>query len=842
MRGLTFSRRAAGLGLLAALILTGDAAGQPDVAPPPRPRFDPGPLPVGAVARIGRPRLNLPGAAIHVAFAPTGTLFVSAGNPAAAGQGADRVLILWDAATGSEVRRFRGHAGGVEALAYSSDGARIVTGGRDKTVRLWDVNTGAEVRQFQGHTAQVLAVAYSPDRKRIASAGHDSAVRVWNEETAQELQKFPAHNSQGTSNVQFSLDGRMLAVVDADFSIRLYDPDTGAQVAKLTGPTRDTLSIDFSRDGKRLASIGEDSKLWVWDVATEKELLRVAAHTALGSCVRFSPDGSILATGGSDGLIHFWDSAGKRLRSAAGHPRNNVSELSFSADGTMLASAGHDGTVRLWDVATGQELPQSGGAIAHAALSPDGKRLATAAGDRLVRFWEPTTGAEILPPLRTDRAVGALAFTPAGELMTSDSTDGFWVWNLDTGKGRQVGAHGSTAVARFAGGGRFVAASGSGPSFRLWDLDMAKGQPSATAISLTANQFSPVRAMALARTGGRLALGCGDGRIRAWELPVGRELYTVNINAPRSEPNALAWAPDGRTFASVGAADQLLRVIEAASGRERVLRPLSATSWAVAFSADGRLIAAGGSGSFRLCDARTGKELVSRATGQPVIGFVAFTPDGRHLVTAGTDIRIPAQKGPDVLIPGQGTALVWDVRALVKDPPPVAKPTAEEVETLWKALAGSDPVAAGDAVWRLAAAPDLALPLLKERLPKVAPGDANERVAKLIAELDDDEFETREKATQELIRLGGAATRAVRDALATSKSREVRRRAEEIIAKSVTNSVAWIEEVWVARGVEVVQRIDTAESRRLLETWAAGTGTLLAREARSALGPQKPAP
>lgn len=831
--------RFAGAVLLAATISATVAATEPEVAPAPRPKLAVAPLPAGAVARIGQPRLKLPGSVIHVAFAPSGTTFVSASNPGANDKADTRVLVLWDAATGSEIRRFRGHVGGVEALAYSSDGKRIATGGRDKAVRLWDVASGDEVRQFVGHTAPVLAVAYSPDRKLIASAGHDSIARVWDAETAKELRKFPAHKSQGTSNLQFSPDGRLLAVVSPDFSIRLWNPDTGDFVTRLTGPTRDTLSLDFSRDGKRLAVLGEEGKLRVWDVTTEKELLQVPAHTGVGACVRFSPDGSILATGGSDGAIHFWSSAGKRLRSAAGHPRNNVSELSFSSDGTVLASAGHDGTVRLWDVATGAELPQSGGIATHVALSPDGKRLATCSGDRIVRFWEPSTGKEILPALRTDRSVGALAFTPDGGLITSDSVEGLWVWDLETAKGRQIGAHGSTPVSRIAvgPGGRYVATSGSGGSFRLWETATDQPAPAAAAIAAALERHPPTGALAYSWNDARLALGCADGHVRVWDLARARELYATPTTS-----TALVWAPDGRSFASVGANDQVLRVWEGVSGKQRSAHVLSSVSWSVAFSPDGRLLAAGGPGSFRLCDARTGKELAVRATDQGLIGFVAFTPDGRFLVTAGTDVRRPIQKGADVVVVGTGTALVWDVGALVKDRPTVPKPGPGEIEALWRALSGADSATAGDAVWRLAAAPDLTLPLLKERLPKVAPGDAGERIAKFLVDLDDDDLEVREKATRELIRLGPAAIGAVRDTLATTKSREVKRRAEEIISRSDTSAVT-LEELLLSRGVEIVQRIDTAESRRLLETWADGpTGALLTQEAKGALGPKAKSP
>jgi hypothetical protein len=299
---------------------------------------------------------------------------------------------------------------------------------------------------------------------------------------------------------------------------------------------------------------------------------------------------------------------------------------------------------------------------------------------------------------------------------------------------------------------------------------------------------------------------------------------------------ALAWSPDGRTVATVSPSEQELRLWEVAGGQSR--RPelrLRFLPRSVAFSPDGRLVAVGGVG-FRLFDVWTGKELATRAAhaGPPL--FLAFTPDGRFLISAGADLSVPNPKGPDSVTRGDTTALVWDVAALVKDLPAVPRPAAADIEGLWEALKGDDPAKAHDAVWRLAAAPELALPLVRERLPKVAPEGFDRRVKKLLVELDDDDFGVREQATQELIRLGSAALPAVKQELAATKSREVRRRAEEVVAKVGAGPAARPEEVLLARGFEVLQRLGTAEARALLEEWAKGPADApLAREAKLAL-------
>jgi WD40 repeat protein len=85
-----------------------------------------------------------------VAYVPGGRQIVSAG--------ADGTLRLWDVASRTEIRRFKGHTGPVEGVAVSPGGDTILSCSQDKTVRLWELATGKEIRRFEGHTGWVLVL------------------------------------------------------------------------------------------------------------------------------------------------------------------------------------------------------------------------------------------------------------------------------------------------------------------------------------------------------------------------------------------------------------------------------------------------------------------------------------------------------------------------------------------------------------------------------------------------------------------------------------------------------------------------------------------------------------
>ena len=147
----------------------------------------------------------------------------------------------------------------------------------------------------------------------------------------------------------FSPDGHRLASA-GDITIRLWNPDTGQQIAKpFTVDSADLLvtRVAFSPDGHRLASAGART-IRLWDADTGHQIgTPLIGHTNLITGVAFSPDGHRIATGSADRTVRLWNAdTGRPVTEPFNGHIDVVSNVSYSPDGRRIASASRDGTIR----------------------------------------------------------------------------------------------------------------------------------------------------------------------------------------------------------------------------------------------------------------------------------------------------------------------------------------------------------------------------------------------------------------------------------------------------------------------------------------------------------------
>jgi WD40 repeat protein len=810
------------------------------------------PLPKGAVARLGTVRLQHEHSVYALAFSPDGKALAAGSH--------DHTVRLWQTRTGKELRKFKGHTQYINSVAFSPDGRVLASGGFDQTIRLWEVATGkelrkieardevtsvafsphgktlasgspnvlylwdaatgSELRKIQGHAGAVYFVAFSADGKTLVSGGSQT-IRLWQTATGKELRRLKGHENPLACRIALAPDGKSLASAGFD-GIRLWAVDTGKLLKELA--TGQVFSVAFSPDGKRLACGGANGTVRLLEVGTGKEVFKVEAAPGMSCAVAFCPDGKTLASTGGMASICLWEvPTGRRLLPGQGH-RESVWSVVFSADGKAVASASIDGTVRLWNAATGKQLLRLDGHdhwVTHVVFSPDGRKLASGDMDGTVLLWDTATGKQLLQrPLRFtprdhgENRVESLVFSPDGATLAArGQSERLHLWAVSSGKEvAEYHAGGGPAIA-FLDSQKLATAGSEG--VHLWRAGKGKGD---FVLRGEPKTFSPGCYWAFSPGCQTAACASLDGPVRLWDLETGKELGKLQGAGQGSLAfvrDTIAFSPDGRTLLAREDGGPY-RVWEVAT-RQEVCRFRESESLhaAVFFTPEGKPVALEhGPVASRLRDPIVDKALLELRGHVNGVQAFALSPDGRSLVTGDW----------------AGTMLVWDVFC-------AGRPGAlgrQELAKFWVRLADKDASKAYEAIWALTAARSETMAFLKPRLRPAKDAGQMQRIAKLIADLDDGNFAVRERASRALRHLGAEAEPQLRRALQGKRSLEVRRRAEILLAALEHQDSPLLdgELLRTVRAIQVLEGIGSMEARQVLE--ALSKGVSAARETREA--------
>lgn len=752
--------------------------------------------------------------------------------------------------------RFR-HDGRMLAVAYAPDGKTIVTGAEDQTVRRWDAVSGKELKRisapgFSGLSSDgVLFLDVDPKDPKEKK---NRTVRVRNTLTDRDVGEFEWFsrygdlNNSGHIEAVFSKDNSTIAIGAYDAKIiLLWDVKKNREIVKI--PYIGLHCLALSHDGKTLYT---GAKNEFYEVASGKKIKTIEHRYEYGfaTVAEFSADGKRIAFGGLDGTIDLFEvDSGKQLFHLKtsgkyfGGAGNRVNALAMSPDGKTLGVGSNDWTARIIDLASGKQVRQligptfgnigDHGAIHSVAFSPDGKTLAAASNVPMLRRWEPATGREIsIPEVGHRDGILSITYSRDGKFLASSSTDlTIRIWDTATGKQvRQLAGHvGSINGVAFSANGRVLVSAGgyNDETLRWWDTT--------TGQNLRTIKIPYAYEMGVSPDGETIATAGSDG-IRLWDMKSGKAVGHLKGKAYR-----VIFSQDGKRVSDGSRIwdiekNQLITEFEVAS------RMTLSPDWKLAIAA-GEISHGGGEYTAKLWEVVTQKEILTFVKNKDWINSVACSPDGRTVAIAervgvrlwdmatGKEIsRLSSETrnwyyeiifSPDgnslATINSNATITIWNVPAY-KSPLKSEQITPKELDELWVKLAGLDPAQAYASINRLRASPAVVVPFLKDRLQPIKAPTA-ERLQQLIADLNNNRFAVREKATKELEQLGELAESSLRMALNEKQTLESTERLKSILSRTTEWNGDRLRH-W--RAIQVLENIGTPEAIDVLKSLAVG--------------------
>jgi WD40 repeat protein len=375
-----------------------------------------------------------------LAYSPNGTRIAIGGD--------DKTIRVRDAETGGAIGApLATHAGSPNALVYSIDGSRLISGSAhtDNTLHVWAADTDRPMGETLGSFAKFGPQALSPDGSTVATRdpNHDSDIALWHADTGDRLRTIATGHTVAILALAWRPDGQAVASVDRDDNaVNIWNVQTGAPLGSpLTGPTGEVISLAFSPDGSRIAAGCVDSSLWLWDTAQKPpRRQRLDGSAGQVTIVGFSADGRRVM-------------AASQSLPESGHTSALQGETNvFNSAEVMTPSS-----VRVWNADTGdlvgkpatrkrlpiKEPPRSTDdlPINAAAMSPDGHRVLISSGNDVV-LLDVADGQPVGEPWRApgSSSASALAFSSDGRYAVSADAQSGNIQLWDTRSGRPLGA------------------------------------------------------------------------------------------------------------------------------------------------------------------------------------------------------------------------------------------------------------------------------------------------------------------------------------------------------------------------------------------------------------------
>ncbi|MBW4456546.1 MAG: hypothetical protein KME55_29795 [Nostoc indistinguendum CM1-VF10] len=463
-----------------------------------------------------------------------------------------------------------------------------------------------------------FSLAWTSNRKMIACINYDGTVRLWDGTTGKKTNTFQGE-TEWVDDVVFSPNGKMIASGNADGTVNLWDRVTGAKVRELKGHLSQVNHIRFSPDGQTIAAANYDGNIIIWNIATGRELKTLSRYSNSDISddierINFSPNGHFLASLSRDGFLILWEvETGTQLKVFPQNDNLDYRDINFSFSPnsqTVIYSSSksiEQTSVKFWNIAKKNEIKEIF-VPGTAFFSPDGKVIAvidyknSRDNDLLGKdgklSFSFTKGTVSLWDTSTGEKVKTLSNFPPGELAEISFSPDNSLIAVETYDNK--------------GGSNMGPVIGSKAKVTLWKRDGARLKTIEQLGELFQINFSP--------DSRKVAISSFDSKgrkiiLKLWDVATGRILKTLIDEPIVFSPEGFAvglksrFSPDGKIIVVVSSSG-IAKFFDVSTGAELSSPNISPASDIIQrTSADQKsIITLRTDGSLRYQDRATGKE------------------------------------------------------------------------------------------------------------------------------------------------------------------------------------------------------------------------------------------
>lgn len=426
-------------------------------------------------------------------------------------------------------------------------------------VEIWKYSLENHEHQLITTTDVALRhMALSPDNRRLAAGCVDASVRVWDIESGAALAKWEGHENW-TDEVAFTPDGRYLASGGFDQQVLLWDMNRLEAAGYFKGHTNEVWTLAFNHEGTQLFTAGKDEWIRVWDMPPHK---RVAHQFTLTTHSRF---GKVSAA--RDAVFHVTEDDRIVYRkldalddlvslslpsNLSGLTDSKKVAMSFRPALLAVALPGHPVSVyrlpQFERVSTGQPPPET--SIRELSICPDARFMATRTQGGLISVWDLATGKKQYVLATTYARANRMELIGHNRVVVMHQQNRLSVVDFVTPKEIKTWIPHKTLVSEcsMTPDGQSLITGGHDGTVAIWnsstfELDQRLRGP-----------LSEVFGLGISEDGTRVAAGYADGRVVVWDL-VNRLQVATLLAHPGRRVGEVAFANNDKTLIAMQGSD-----------------------------------------------------------------------------------------------------------------------------------------------------------------------------------------------------------------------------------------------------------------------------------------------
>jgi WD40 repeat protein/serine/threonine protein kinase len=274
--------------------------------------------------------------------------------------------ILWDVATGTEIKRFASEGGeglwSMGATLFEVEGQQRaiiacsnIDNGEVVTtwLSIWDIESGTELQRLTDHLSDVWQIDSTSDgQTAISSSIWDGEFFVWNLQTYELVNRLET----GTPfiwDIDLSADGKRALVCQTNFEtadVVLWNLVTGTVIDSYYLSEIGLCAVAFGPGESTAIVAPNDARIIKLDLETHEIMWQAYLDNLASSVLLSLNDAYVLVREMNVGTLSIWDAETGELIQYFGDHHGTPPNIAFSHDSQSFFSTGLDGTLIEWRI------------------------------------------------------------------------------------------------------------------------------------------------------------------------------------------------------------------------------------------------------------------------------------------------------------------------------------------------------------------------------------------------------------------------------------------------------------------------------------------------------------